>query len=388
MEESSQAQTKYPWECRACGAGDLASVLDLGHQPLANGFLKPEQFGQPEEKYPLHLLRCPICELVQLSVVVDPKVMYGPQYPYRSGYSEGWALHCHDLAKETGKGKTVLEVGCLDGVMLRHCRDNGCDVQGVDPSAPAGLDVPVLRDLFGRDTRVSRKADYIVAQNVFGHVDDVHGFLEGVIQNLAPDGVCVIECPWVVDLIDGVKWDTVYHEHLSYWGVRSLMRLAVGHKLTINRVKYFPEIHGGTMRYYLSRSQEVETGVYEAWQDEEMSGSDWLRFRCKTHEHLGYWHAWFLTHQGERIAAYGASAKLNVFLNALPTRPPLMCVLDDSPVKVGLLTPGRSFPVLAPLPDRLEQLDILLIGAPNWKAGIEAKARANGFRGEVVSLWG
>ena len=111
--------------CRACGSGPLLPVLDLGEQPLANGFRPVEQFGQPEATYPLSLWRCGYCELVQLNVVVDPKVMYGPSYPYRSGYSEGWALHCHGLAQEIGKGKRVLEIGCLDGVMLRHCRDNG-----------------------------------------------------------------------------------------------------------------------------------------------------------------------------------------------------------------------------------------------------------------------
>jgi SAM-dependent methyltransferase len=379
---------KFPFHCRACGSKRLAQVLDLGRQPLANEFRKPEQFGQNQTVYPLELWRCEVCELVQLSAVVNPKIMYGPHYPYRSGYSEGWALHCHGLAKEIGRGKRVLEVGCLDGVMLRHCRDNGCEVLGVDPSSPV-TDVPVYREFFGSAFQAtnSGRYDYIVAQNVFGHVDDVHGFLEAARNNLAPEGTLIIEAPWVVDLIDGVRWDTIYHEHLSYWGVRPLMRLAADHRLSVNQVKYFPEIHGGTMRYYLSRDIKSDPHVYQTWHDEEMSGSDWTRFRCKVHEQVGYWHAWFLTHTGERVAAYGASAKLNTFLNAMPTRPPLACIFDESPAKIGLLTPGRSFQVVAPLRIHLEQIDTLLIGAANWKQQIEEKARANGFRGEVVSLW-
>lgn len=382
------AGERRPWTqkatCRACGSGPLTRVLDLGDQPLANGFRTTGEFGTPEPKYPLTLMRCEGCELVQLSVVVDPKVMYGPHYPYRSGYSEGWALHCHDLAEEIGEGKRVLEIGCLDGVMLRHCRDNGCHVQGVDPSSPV-VDLMIFREFWGRGANFGQ-FDYIIAQNVFGHVDDVHGFLDGVLRNLAPDGTCIIECPWIVDLIDGVRWDTVYHEHLSYWGVRPLMRLADSHRLSVNRVRYFPDIHGGTMRYYLSRALEVDPEVYQTWQDEEMVEGDWRRFATRFQDHIGYWTQWFAAHATARVGIYGASAKLNTFLNALPFRPNVT-VFDDSPAKIGLLTPGRHYQVQAPTRDRLEQIDVLLVGAPNWKQGIEAKAQANGFRGDVKSLW-
>lgn len=376
--------------CRVCGGIDLTTVLDLGSQPLANGFRKPEQFGTHEDKYPLCLVRCGDCELLQLTVVVDPKVMYGPSYPYRSGYSAGWALHCHDLAKEIGKGKNVLEIGCLDGVMLRHCRDNGCSVVGIDPSSPV-TDIPIYHEFFSRDSCISDGLkDVIVAQNVFGHVDDAKGFLEGVVANLAEDGVAIIECPWMVDLVDGVLWDGIYHEHLSYWGVRPLMRLVGQVGLEVVKVRSFPDLHGGTMRYYLKRQgpiRRVYPDVIATWQDEEMGDHDWKRFLSKTYEQIGYWDDQFQHIGAQRIAAYGASAKLNVFLNALPERPPLTCVLDDNPAKVGLLTPGCGFQVLAPLRDRLESTDVLLVGAPNWVKDIECKARKNGFKGKVVSLW-
>lgn len=377
--------------CRVCGGMDLHTVLDLGSQPLANGFRKPEQFGSHEPTYPLCLVRCGDCELLQLTVVVDPKVMYGPHYPYRSGYSQGWALHCHDLAREIGKGKRVLEIGCLDGVMLRHCRDNGCDVLGVDPSGPVN-DLAVVKEFWHKGITLGSYPpfDIIVAQNVFGHVDDAKGFLDGVIQNLAPDGVAIIECPWMVDLIDGVRWDTIYHEHLSYWGVRPLMRLVGQVGLEVVKVRSFPELHGGTMRYYLRHQRTIRRvypDVIATWQDEEMGDSDWKRFLSKTYEQIGYWDDQFQHIGAQRIAAYGASAKLNVFLNALPERPPLTGVLDDNPAKMNLITPGWGFQVLAPLRDRLEQTDVLLVGASNWIKDIETKARANGFKGEVVSLW-
>jgi hypothetical protein len=151
MAVQSQTQAGYTKRdtCRGCESPNLLSVLDLGDQPLANGFLKPDRDRLAAEArcYPLHLVRCLDCELLQITVVVDPTILYGRHYKYRSGYSEGWDFHCHDLAKEIGKGKRVLEIGCLDGVLLRHCSANGCEVQGVDPSSPVTT-VPIIREFW------------------------------------------------------------------------------------------------------------------------------------------------------------------------------------------------------------------------------------------------
>jgi SAM-dependent methyltransferase len=318
---------------------------------------------------------------------VDPKIMYGPAYPFRSGISEGWAFHCHELAKEIGKGKRVLEIGCLDGVMLRHCRDNGCEVQGVDPSSPV-VDLPIFHEFFGPHLSWQVCFDYIIAQNVFGHVDDVHGFLEGVVRNLAPEGVCVIECPWIVDLVQNAAWDTVYHEHLSYWGVKPLMRLAKDVGLHVNEVKHFPTIHGGTLRYYLSRKPTMKMDVFNYFaQEEEIDTEDWAELRSQFSMAIEAAEDLFRV-PGLRIAGYGASAKFNTFLNSLPNRPPLTGIFDETPSKAGLLTPGWGFPVRFPERVELEKVDVLLVGSPNWKVAIEKKARSHGFTGEVRSLWG
>ena len=374
--------------CRGCDGPNLLSVLDLGEQPLANGFLKDPR--EQAARFPLHLVRCIDCELVQLSVVVDPTILYGRHYKYRSGYSEGWALHCHDLAKEIGKGKSVLEIGCLDGVMLRHCSANGCDVQGVDPSSPV-IEVPILREFWREGIELPRQHyDVIVAQNVFAHVDDAKGFLREVRRRLASDGVCIIECPWVVAMIDGVEWDQVYHEHLSYWGLRSVMRVAQAERLVVKDVRFFKDLHGGTMRYYLAHpNRQVNRALYEKWRDEEMGDDDWQRFHRVAGEQIKQWGRHFTGWEmgAEVVAAYGASAKLNVFLNAMEYPPPVAYVFDDNPTKQGLLTPGWHIPVVAPTQERMENLDVLLIGAANWKSEIEAKAKALGFTGEIRALW-
>lgn len=371
--------------CRACGYGDLHLVLDLGEQPLANGFRKPDD-ESPETKYPLAMLRCPACELVQLSVVVDPEVMYGRDYPYRSGYSQGWDAHCHDLAREIGKRKQVLEIGCLDGVMLRHCRDNGCDVQGVDPSSPV-TDLPIIREFWGPGIRLAPTYDTIIAQNVFGHVDDVKGFLLTCREHLHFSGSIIIECPWISDLVDVVRWDTIYHEHLSYWGVRPMMRLANTVGLNVNRVRHYPDLHGGTLRYYLSARKDVDPAVYALWREEEITSLEWREFRRRVSQRVQQWDDWFQYSDHKAIAAYGASAKLNVFLNALSTKPDLECVFDDNPEKVGLVTPGWHIPVKTPSREAMEHLDVLLVGSPNWKVEIHQAATQRGFTGEVRSLW-
>ncbi len=376
--------------CRACESPHLVSVLDLGDQPLANGFIRPAENDGLEARYPLHLVRCLDCELLQLTVVVRPNILYGPQYPYRSGYSEGWALHCHTLAKEIGKNKRVLEIGCLDGVMLKHCRENGCDVQGVDPSSPV-IDLPIVREFWREGIPLPHlHYDVIVAQNVFAHVDDAKGFLREARRRLDSSGILIIECPWVVDMIDGVQWDQVYHEHLSYWGLRSMMRIAQAERLVVKEIRYFQHLHGGTMRYYLAHPHKhVNAKLYERWRDEEMGDDDWKRFNLTASEQVRTWGDSFAAMAAGNllVAAYGASAKLNVFLNAMDTKPPLLCILDDNPGKVGLLTPGWHIPVLAPTRERMKDLDTLLIGAANWKAEIEAKARNLGFKGEVRALW-
>ena len=377
--------------CRGCDSPDLTLVLDLGEQPLANRLVCECDTG-PEPRFPLTLVRCEDCELVQLTVVVDPTILYGQHYTYRSGINPGWSEHCRDLAVEIvggqrGANRKVLEIGCLDGVMLRQCRDRGCTVWGVDPSSPVE-DVPVIREFWRKDINATGKADVIVAQNVFGHVDDARGFLEACEKWLEPDGQLIIEAPWIADLVDGVRWDTIYHEHLSYWGLRPLMRLATQVGLHVTNVRRFPDLHGGTMRYYLGRQAVVDPEVYAVWKDEWISEPEWRVFQSRVSGRIDYWAQWFHENASwTKVAVYGASAKLSTFLNALPTKPPILALFDDTPSKIGKYSPGWHFPILAPSHDAFQDLDVLLVGSPNWKADLERQARRFGFTGEVLSLW-
>jgi hypothetical protein len=365
-------------------------VLNLGHQPLANSFLSADALREPELRVPLHFVRCGSCGLGQLTHVVDPEVMYGEHYVYRSGYSDGWRQHCDDLAGEVGfPGARTLDIGCLDGVMMcmLHLRD--CQVRGCDPSAP-GSDPLVVRELFGANTRIG-EFDVITAQNVFGHVDDARGFLEGVAANLAPNGTAIIECPWIVDLIEKGAWDTIYHEHVSYWGLQPLAKVARKAGLSVTHVRHFPHLHGGTMRYYLKHKgivQDFNASICEAWySEEELDEAKWAMFSLKAESDVKRWAEYFHTTGTKQVMGYGAAAKFNTLLNALPERPKLLAIFDETPSKQGKFTPGWHIPVLAPTELAMSRCDELVVGAPNWRDEIERKARVLGFRGEVKVPW-
>ena len=387
--------------CRACGSVSLDSVLDLGSQPLANQFLTEGQLYWPDGterswlKYPLHLVRCLTCGLAQLDHVVDPWTLYGPHYAYRSGYSSGWRDHCFALAAEIGPDKHVLDIGALDGILIEELLDRGCFAMGCDPS---GTDPLIRKELFGKDTRFSEpKFDVIVAQNVFGHVGDAKGFLQGVAENLAPDGQAIIEVPWVVPMVCEGRWDTIYHEHLSYWGLEPLRRACTGTGLDVVDVRHFPDLHGGTVRFYLKRANFIEYPIM-AWdtteavremvlQERRLTEQVWKAFAAKAGLQIRMWEQYFLNQQGKSMAGYGASAKGNTFLNALWVRPSLVGIFDDTPQKQGLYTPGWHFPVLTPTREAMEACDELVCLAPNWAPILAEKAKALGFTGTIVSLW-
>ena len=391
-EEASSVTAYRRLSCRACGCTDLDMVLDLGTQPLANGLRTADQLRDYEIRVPLRLMRCEHCGLAQISHVVDPTILYGPHYPYRSGMSQGWYHHCEELAAEMAFPDCLhLDIGCLDGVLLKSMESRGAVAWGCDPSAPEGMR-GVYRELFGAQSRPATEYfDIITAQNVFGHVDDAVGFMQGIAANLAPTGTAVIEAPWVVDLIDKRAWDTIYHEHLSYWGLKSLARCANKAGLSVARVKHFPELHGGTMRYYLGHREAVQTFDSSMcpiwWAEDDLGPEMWVQFANEAHNAIAAWTDYFHKASAKSVMGYGAAAKFSTLLNALPERPPLRAIFDETPSKQGKFSPGWSIPILVPTELALSGADEIVVGASNWKEEIERKVRALGFTGPVKAPW-
>lgn len=377
--------------CRVCDSTLLQSVLDLGNQPLANRLLTDEQLEWQEPDFPLHMVRCATCGHCQLTHVVDPKVLYH-DYPYASGHSEGWHQHSKALAQEIGEkypGGNVLDIAANDCTLLSYCRDRGLDPYGVEPARNLdGGDIPVCRDFWSAQVArtVPGPFSVIVAQNVFGHVDDARGFMEGAALALKADGTFIIECPWSLDLLRFCRWDTIYHEHVSYWGVMPLWRLAKQVGLRVAHVRCFPRLHGGTVRYYLRRDTGIATEAVHAlsWAECQLPRGLLSEFEPAVAVQLNYWRKYF-AETTKAVAGYGASAKSSTFLNALPERPTMVGIFDDAPQKQGLYTPGWHFPILKPTADTMAAAEELISFAPNWP--LEEKAAALGFRGDVRALW-
>lgn len=373
--------------CRACDHTPLVPYLDLGVQALANGFL--ERPDQPEFTAPLGLQWCSACGLSQLTHTVNPSLLYD-QYPYASGANPAWRAHeqtlVHELTESLGP-RRVLEIASNDGTLLGLLARAGHTVLGVDPAAsgPPAIKAPwnsaTAKQVLGQLGPV----DVVIAQNVVGHVDDVQDFFRQVHRVLGPKGLCIVECPHILAMLDQTAFDTVYHEHLSVWGATPLLTAATGFSLT--HTEYFPELHGGTMRYYLRpgswasdfaarETLETEARVFAAGITPYRDFADRVQTRLAQFAHL----VAVERKRGRSVWGLGAAAKGNVLLQASGVI--LDAVADDAPLKQRLFTPGTHLPVF-PIAD-LGQVDVLVVLAWNWADQLMSRATAAGFGGTFL----
>jgi SAM-dependent methyltransferase len=346
-------------QCRCCGSDHLTPVLDLGCQPLANSYTR-EPVDLPV--YPLVLNVCNRCYHNQLSVVVDPDCMFR-EYLYVSGTSRTLREHFAGLAREAmdwagPQARRVLDIACNDGTLLDAFRSQGCAVQGVDPAGnlvalarEKGLPVtegywPQIRD------QVGGRFDILTACNVLAHVADPAAFLTAALDVVTDDGTMVIEVPYCREMILHCEWDTIYHEHLSYFLLGPLMRLVEGRDAAIVRVRRVP-IHGGSLRMAVKRGPpahcqealELERLEKDAGL-QHLAGYEGFARQVETNCNDLRRMATGLTSNGKKVIAYGASAKGNTLLNRCPL--PLAYIVDDNPLKHGYLTPGCQIPICHP----------------------------------------
>jgi SAM-dependent methyltransferase len=370
--------------CLACGAKPLALVLSLGRTPLANALLDEADLGRPEPTYPLDLALCRACSLVQLTESVPPEELFR-EYPYFSSYSDTMLAHARELAdrmvrsRRLGSGSLVVEAASNDGYLLRNYQAAGVPVLGIEPArnvarhAREQHGVPTREEFFTAEfarrlAAEGLRADVFHAHNVLAHVPDLNGFVEGAREVLKPGGVAVVEVPYVKDMLDGCEFDTIYHEHLCYFSLTALDRCFRRHGLPITDVERVP-IHGGSLRLYASPGGVQGPRVEALLAEEESRGVATLapyrafagrveRIRADLRELLGR-----LMSEGNRLAAYGASAKGSTLLNYCGIgRETLDFVADRSPVKQGRYTPGTRLRVCPPsmLLDAMPDYTLLL----------------------------
>jgi SAM-dependent methyltransferase len=363
-----------PAACRSCGNTELQNVLSLGRTPLANALLTERQLdaiaapgGEPEQTYPLDLVFCSQCSLVQITETVSPEKLFR-EYVYLSSFSDTMLRHAADLfesligSKNLGAQSLVIEVASNDGYLLQYYKRAGVPVLGIEPATNIAevaeqRGIRTVCDFFDetlaeRLSKQGNHADVIHAHNVLAHVPDLNGFVRGLRQLLKPDGVIVVEVPYVKDMIDRCEFDTVYHEHLSYFSLTSLNALFTRNGLTIQNVEQLP-IHGGTLRVYAGH--ESSQSAAELLRDEQAWGVSELNFysgfgaRVKQLRDELVTHLRDLKARDKRIAVYGASAKGTTLLNYCGLgRETLDYVVDRSSVKQGAYTPGTHLKIHAP----------------------------------------
>lgn len=393
--------------CRFCNTPLEHTVVDLGTSPLSNSFLEPEDLGESEIHYPLRVYVCHSCLLVQLPASETPDQIFDNDYAYFSSYSDSWLRHARDYVchmQETydvGSDDFVVEVASNDGYLLQYFVEDDIPVLGIDPAenvatAAEEKGVPSLTQFFGADlarklVEERQQADLLIGNNVLAHVPNLNEFVEGLRIMLAPDGVLTMEFPHLLELMENNEFDTIYHEHFSYYSLLAAERIFEAHGLTIFDVETL-STHGGSVRIYLChttkdsppvsdrvhalRAREVEFGLndlatYESFGERvEDVKRRLLKFLIEAHE------------KGKTVVGYGAPAKGNTLLNYCGIRSDLLSyTVDRSPHKQGRYLPGTRLPVFPPKKIMETKPDYVLILPWNLEKEIVAQMRG-------IAKWG
>jgi SAM-dependent methyltransferase len=384
--------------------------VDLGASPLANSYLEPEDLGKAESFYPLCVYVCGECFLVQLPEEEKPEAIFS-DYAYFSSYSESWLRHAENYAQAMierfglGAGHQVVEIASNDGYLLRWFKERGIPVLGVEPAknvaeAAAAAGIPTLVKFFGEATArelVSQgtRADLLVGNNVLAHVPDLNDFVAGLKVLLAPTGVLTMEFPHLLRLMEADQFDTIYHEHYSYFSFTTVRKVFAAHRFALFDVEELPT-HGGSLRIYARHEEDGSKPVGERVGDllvrEEVSRLKCLETYRSFAERVRRVKRGLLRfliqakEEGKSIAGYGAPAKGNTLLNYCGVRTDFLdYTVDRNPHKQGRYLPGTRIPVHAP--DRLRETrpDYVLILPWNLKEEIvEQMADVRSWGGRFV----
>jgi SAM-dependent methyltransferase len=376
--------------CRSCGAPLEHVFADLGSSPLANSYLRAEDLPKPEPFYPLTVYVCVGCFLVQLPESASPEEIFG-DYAYFSSISESWLRHARayveSISERLGLGgeSRVIEIASNDGYLLQYFLERGVPALGVEPAgnvAAAAVErgIPTRVAFFGTETAEALvaeglAADLVLGNNVLAHVPDLNDFVEGVRVLLKPDGTATFEFPHLLRLVEETEFDTIYHEHFSYFSLLAVQRVFAAHGLEVVDVEELPT-HGGSLRLYVRHegTQEPDGRVEDLLARERESGLDGLeryaafeqQVRAAKRDLLEFLIA--ARRDGAHVAAYGAAAKGNTLLNYCGIRADLLdYVVDRSPHKQGLFLPGTRLPIHAPEHVAETRPDFLLILAWNLR---------------------
>jgi len=359
--------------CRFCEAPLTTTFVDLGMSPLSNDYLPADALRMMEPFYPLHAYVCDACFLVQIEAFATPERIF-TDYPYFSSYSESWLDHAREFAAgareryRLGLGSLVIEVASNDGYLLQYFKNAGIPILGIEPAKNVAsvaqakgittltrfMNVALADELATQD----KQADLLIGINVFAHVPDLHDFTAGLARLLKPNGTLCLEFPHLLRLIEGRQFDTIYHEHFSYFSLATASQVLARHGLTVFDAEEQPT-HGGSLRIHACHAAVAESRMtaspariiaeerrlglyrletYRAFAEGVRAAKrGLLRFLIEARE------------QGKQVVGYGAPAKGNTLLNYCGVRDDLLAyTVDRNPHKQGRFLPGTHIPIYAP----------------------------------------
>jgi hypothetical protein len=394
--------------CRGCGAELFLTFLDLGSSPIANDLILEEKLSTPEIFYPLHVMTCTECSLVQLPEVASREAIFRSDYVYFSSYSSSWLEHSQSYALmmiemlDLGAQDLVIEVASNDGYLLQYFAQSGVKVLGIEPSSGVAAvaqskGISTIIDFFGSElaTKLAteQKPKLMLGNNVLAHVPDLHDFIKGFSSLIADDGLITFEFPHLVSLISNNQFDTIYHEHYSYLNITSLSPIFERYGLKIVNIEKL-KTHGGSIRVYVARSDSlwkisdsVATIMRQEAENDPRTKSIWqtlqektLRVKVDLLEELVK-----CKRQGIKVAAYGAAAKGNTLLNYCGIDSDLIgYVVDLNPHKQGNYLPGSRIPIVG-LDYLTENTPDVLLVLP-WNLADEINSQLRNFTDAGLKL--
>jgi SAM-dependent methyltransferase len=373
--------------CRFCGAELVLPFLDLGSSPASNAYLTAEALSAPETWFPLRLLACTECWLVQTEDHAGREALFTDNYAYFSSVSTSWLEHARRYVERVvdrfslGSGACVAEIAANDGYLLQFVRDRGIPCYGVEPTrstaaAARQKGIEIVEEFFGvelaeRLVRDGRAADLTVANNVLAHVPDINDFVAAFAELLKPSGVATFEFPHILRMVREAQFDTAYHEHYSYLSLTAVQRIFARNDLDIFDVEELGT-HGGSLRVFAqrraTRPHPAEASVGRMLEMEAAAGVEtprfYERFQTVAEEVKNGLLQFLLTahRDGKTVCGYGAAAKGNTLLNFAGVKPDLLReVYDAAPSKQGKFMPGSRIPILHPKQLRTTRPDYVLI---------------------------
>ncbi len=394
--------------CQICSAAELIPVISLGHHAPCDSLLWPAQLQQPEKTYPLNLVRCPDCGLVQIDYVVNPEELFFPEYPYRSGITSSLVNNLRSTGPTImdrygiATGGLAIDIGSNDGTLLSGFKDAGMRVLGVEPTNIAKIandnGIETIQEFFGEGMAKSivskhGKAKVVTAANMFAHVAKLGSLIRGVEILLDNDGLFVTESHYLADLLDTVQYDSVYHEHLKYYSMRSIIRLFDYYDFTVVDVDRIPN-YGGSIRVYAmkGKNQHVNESVSCLLEEETKAGLydtpvfdrfvQQVRDSKKDLQKLVV----DVCAHGGRLVGIGSPGRASTLLSYCNIDPDLMPYIAEqsTSLKLGLFMPGSHIQIVDEVRMLEEQPEYAVMLSWHYWEPIVAKLRVKGLRSKIV----